>query len=155
MDLRSLRSLGYPQNWTHECCLREPVLCPLPCCGKAFRVVIEMCSDVVSHRWNSCILFHTIGTSIRRQRISLPPPDEDQFYTVHHFNINIDIIFYGRTFKIYDCDTFTKNFLKKIGVKLNPPGQCPEDPYMKIRREVRSYIHEFLCSEWESIKEGQ
>ncbi|XP_022271724.1 EF-hand domain-containing family member C2 isoform X4 [Canis lupus baileyi] len=76
------------------------------------------------------------GTSIRRQRISLPPPDEDQFYTVHHFNINIDIIFYGRTFKIYDCDTFTKNFLKKIGVKLNPPGQCPEDPYMKIRRET-------------------
>nr|XP_012421704.1 PREDICTED: EF-hand domain-containing family member C2 [Odobenus rosmarus divergens] len=76
------------------------------------------------------------GTFIRRHRISLPPPDEDQFYTVHHFNINIDIIFYGRTFKIYDCDTFTKNFLKKIGVKLNPPGQCPEDPYMKMRRET-------------------
>ncbi|KAF3812755.1 hypothetical protein GH733_019118, partial [Mirounga leonina] len=78
----------------------------------------------------------TIGTFIRRHRISLPPPDEDQFYTVHHFNINIDIIFYGWTFKIYDCDTFTKNFLKKIGVKLNPPGQCPEDPYMKMRRET-------------------
>ncbi|XP_077920036.1 EF-hand domain-containing family member C2 isoform X4 [Halichoerus grypus] len=76
------------------------------------------------------------GTFIRRHRISLPPPDEDQFYTVHHFNINIDIIFYGWTFKIYDCDTFTKNFLKKIGVKLNPPGQCPEDPYMKMRRET-------------------
>ncbi|XP_045651706.1 EF-hand domain-containing family member C2, partial [Ursus americanus] len=76
------------------------------------------------------------GTFIRRHRISLPPPDEDQFYTVHHFNINIDIVFYGRTFKIYDCDTFTKNFLKKIGVKVNPPGQCPEDPYMKMRRET-------------------
>uniref|UniRef100_A0A8C9CIZ5 EF-hand domain containing 2 n=1 Tax=Phocoena sinus TaxID=42100 RepID=A0A8C9CIZ5_PHOSS len=72
---------------------------------------------------------------IRRHRISLPPPDEDQFYTVHRFNINIDIVFYGRTFKIYDCDTFTKNFLKKIGVRLNPPGQCPEDPYLKTRRE--------------------
>ncbi|TEA42065.1 hypothetical protein DBR06_SOUSAS23010007, partial [Sousa chinensis] len=72
---------------------------------------------------------------IRRHRISLPPPDEDQFYTVHRFNINIDIVFYGRTFKIYDCDTFTKNFLKKIGVKLNPPGQWPEDPYLKTRRE--------------------
>ncbi|KAI5935620.1 EF-hand domain-containing family member C2 isoform X1 [Manis javanica] len=76
------------------------------------------------------------GTSIRRHRISLPPPDEDQFYTVYHFNVNIDIVFYGRTFKIYDCDTFTKNFLKKIGVKLNPPGQCPEDPYMKTRRKM-------------------
>ncbi|XP_032698363.1 EF-hand domain-containing family member C2 isoform X1 [Lontra canadensis] len=76
------------------------------------------------------------GTFIRRHRISLPPPNEDQFYTVHHFNINIDIIFYGRTFKIYDCDMFTKNFLRKMGVKLNPPGQCPEDPYMKLRRET-------------------
>ncbi|XP_034504673.1 EF-hand domain-containing family member C2 isoform X2 [Ailuropoda melanoleuca] len=76
------------------------------------------------------------GTFIRRHRISLPPPDDDQFYTMHHFNINIDIVFYGRTFKIYDCDTFTKNFLKKIGVKVNPPGQCPEDPYMKMRRET-------------------
>ncbi|XP_061266363.1 EF-hand domain-containing family member C2 isoform X5 [Bos javanicus] len=75
------------------------------------------------------------GIFIRRHRISLPPPNEDQFYTVHHFNVNTDIVFYGRTFKIYDCDAFTKNFLTKIGVKLNPPGQCPEDPYMKTRRE--------------------
>ncbi|XP_029786818.1 EF-hand domain-containing family member C2 [Suricata suricatta] len=75
------------------------------------------------------------GTSIRRHRISLPPPHEDQFYTVYDFNINKDVVFYGRTFKIYDCDTFTKNFLTKLGVKLNPPGQCPEDPYEKMRRE--------------------
>ncbi|XP_020140631.1 EF-hand domain-containing family member C2 [Microcebus murinus] len=76
------------------------------------------------------------GTFIRRHRIPLPPPDEDQFYTVDHFNIGIDIVFYGRTFKIYDCDTFTQNFLRKLGVKLNPPGQCPEDPYMKTRKET-------------------
>ncbi|XP_070146024.1 EF-hand domain-containing family member C2 isoform X3 [Ovis canadensis] len=75
------------------------------------------------------------GIFIRRHRISLPPPNEDQFYTVHDFNVNIDIVFYGRTFKIYNCDAFTKNFLTKIGIKLNPPGQCPEDPYMKTRRE--------------------
>ncbi|KAM8752871.1 EF-hand domain-containing family member C2 [Rhynchonycteris naso] len=76
------------------------------------------------------------GTSIRRHRIPLPPPDDDQFYTMYHFNINIDIVFYGRTFKIYDCDAFTKNFLKKIGIKLNPPVQCPVDPYIKTRRET-------------------
>ncbi|XP_007953799.1 EF-hand domain-containing family member C2 [Orycteropus afer afer] len=77
------------------------------------------------------------GISIRRHRICLPPPDDDQFYTAYHFNINIDIVFYGRTFKIYDCDTFTKNFLRKIGVKLNLPGKCPEDPYMKFRKEMK------------------
>ncbi|XP_032331163.1 EF-hand domain-containing family member C2 [Camelus ferus] len=84
------------------------------------------------------------GTSIRRHRISLPPPDEDQFYTVYHFNVGTDVVFYGRTFKIYDCDTFTKNFLKKIGVKVNPPRQCPEDPYLKLRRETLDCV-EPLC----------
>ncbi|XP_058438472.1 EF-hand domain-containing family member C2 isoform X1 [Marmota monax] len=83
------------------------------------------------------------GTIIRRHRISLPPPDDDQFYTVYHFNINTDVVFYGRTFKIYECDAFTKNFLKKIGVKLNPPGHCPEDPYMKLRREKLDCVDPF------------
>uniref|UniRef100_A0A8C6RAF5 EF-hand domain-containing family member C2 n=1 Tax=Nannospalax galili TaxID=1026970 RepID=A0A8C6RAF5_NANGA len=83
------------------------------------------------------------GTSIRRHRISLPPPNDDQFYTVSHFNINIDVVFYGRKFRIYDCDTFTKNFLKKIGTKLNPPGQCPVDPYMKMRRETLEFVDPF------------
>ncbi|XP_073918828.1 EF-hand domain-containing family member C2 [Castor canadensis] len=76
------------------------------------------------------------GIFIRRHRICLPPPDDDRFYTVYHFNINIDVVFYGRTFKIYDCDSFTKNFLRKIGIKVNPPGHRPEDPYIKMRREV-------------------
>ncbi|XP_006864354.1 PREDICTED: EF-hand domain-containing family member C2 [Chrysochloris asiatica] len=80
------------------------------------------------------------GTSIRRHRISLPPPDEDKFYTVYHFNINTDVVFYGRTFKIYDCDTFTKNFLRKIGVKLNSPVKCPEDPYMKGRKMLQALM---------------
>ncbi|XP_055454245.1 EF-hand domain-containing family member C2 [Psammomys obesus] len=83
------------------------------------------------------------GTSIRRHQIPLPPPDDDQFYTVHHFNISIDVVFYGRTFKIYDCDPFTKNFLKKIGIKLNPPGQRPVDPYMKMWRETLDFMQPF------------
>ncbi|XP_074247786.1 EF-hand domain-containing family member C2 [Saimiri boliviensis] len=80
------------------------------------------------------------GTSIRRHRITLPPPDEDQFYTVYHFNVGTEVVFYGRIFKIYDCDTFTRNFLRKLGVKVNPPVQCPEDPYTKIRREILEHV---------------
>lgn len=84
-----------------------------------------------------CILFHVTGVFFRRHRIPLPPPNDDQFYTVYHFNINIEIVFYGWKFKIYNCDSFTGNFLKKVGIKLNPPGQCPEDPYIRTRKEVR------------------
>ncbi|XP_067896008.1 EF-hand domain-containing family member C2 isoform X2 [Heterodontus francisci] len=77
----------------------------------------------------------TQGTIIHRHRIPLPPPNDDQFYTVDHFNICQEIVFYSKTFMIIDCDLFTKNFLRKMGVKLNPPGCIPEDPYTSKREE--------------------
>ncbi|XP_044525159.1 EF-hand domain-containing family member C2 [Gracilinanus agilis] len=74
------------------------------------------------------------GIFIRRHRIPLPYPNDDQFYTIHNFNINTQVVFYSRVFKIYDCDHFTKNFLRKMGIPVNPPGTCPPDPYMKERK---------------------
>ncbi|XP_052530162.1 EF-hand domain-containing family member C2 [Tympanuchus pallidicinctus] len=76
------------------------------------------------------------GTIVRRHRIPLPSPNEDQFYTIDHFNINTEVIFYARRYKIIDCDQFTKNFLRKMGFKLNPPGNCPDDPYTKERQKI-------------------
>ncbi|XP_068125931.1 EF-hand domain-containing family member C2 [Hyperolius riggenbachi] len=76
------------------------------------------------------------GTIIRRHRIPLPPPNDDQFYTVDHFNINKDIVLYSRTFKIVNCDEFTRNFLRKLGVRLNSPDFVPQDPYSTIRRQM-------------------
>uniref|UniRef100_A0A8C3Y6W5 EF-hand domain-containing family member C2 n=1 Tax=Catharus ustulatus TaxID=91951 RepID=A0A8C3Y6W5_CATUS len=69
------------------------------------------------------------GTIVRRHQIPLPPPDEDRFYTMYDFNINTEITFYGRKYKIIDCDEYTKNFLRKIGIRLNPPASRPDDPY--------------------------
>ncbi|KAG9485612.1 hypothetical protein GDO78_008610 [Eleutherodactylus coqui] len=76
------------------------------------------------------------GTIIRRHRIPLPPPNDDQFYTVDHFNINKDLVFYSRTFKIVNCDEFTRNFLRKLGIRVNPPGSIPSDPYSTIRKQM-------------------
>ncbi|XP_074760965.1 EF-hand domain-containing family member C2 isoform X2 [Athene noctua] len=78
----------------------------------------------------------TQGTIVRRHRIPLPPPHEDQFYTIDHFNINIEVILYARKYKIIDCDQFTKNFLRKMGVRLNPPTGRPDDPYTKERQKI-------------------
>ncbi|XP_069745401.1 EF-hand domain-containing family member C2 isoform X2 [Narcine bancroftii] len=75
------------------------------------------------------------GTIIHRHRIPLPPPNDDQFYTVDHFNLCQEIIFYSKTFMIVDCDQFTKNFLWKMGIKLNPPACIPEDPYISKREK--------------------
>ncbi|NXI52837.1 EFHC2 protein, partial [Chloroceryle aenea] len=76
------------------------------------------------------------GTIVRRHRIPLPPPQEDEFYTIDHFNINIEVILYARKYKIIDCDMFTKHFLRKMGVRLNPPGGRPDDPYTKERQKI-------------------
>ncbi|KAM4797250.1 EF-hand domain-containing family member C2 [Rhinophrynus dorsalis] len=76
------------------------------------------------------------GTIIRRHRIPLPAPNDDEFYTVDHFNINKDIVFYSKIYRIVNCDEFTRNFLRKLGVRINPPGSIPADPYSTIRKEM-------------------
>ncbi|XP_063967600.1 EF-hand domain-containing family member C2-like [Lytechinus pictus] len=74
------------------------------------------------------------GTLIRRHRIPLPPPNDDQFYTVNNFNVDQEITLYGRTFKITGCDQFTYNFLKKLGVRIKAPVETPADPYTNVRK---------------------
>lgn len=76
------------------------------------------------------------GTLIRRQRVPLPPPDDDQFYNVFHFNINQQMELYSRTFTVTNCDSFTRNFLTKLGVRLNNPAAVPVDPYSDLREQV-------------------
>ncbi|NXI43529.1 EFHC2 protein, partial [Galbula dea] len=76
------------------------------------------------------------GTIVRRHRIPLPPPQEDLFYTVEHFNVNAEVILYARRYRIIDCDQFTKHFLRKMGVRLNPPAGRPEDPYTRERQKL-------------------
>ncbi|KAM3861872.1 EF-hand domain-containing family member C2 [Diretmus argenteus] len=76
------------------------------------------------------------GTLIRRHRIPLPPPDDDQFYNVYHFNINQQMVLYSRAFMVTNCDPFTKNFLSKLGVRLNAPANAPEDPYSNLREQM-------------------
>ncbi|XP_047130574.1 EF-hand domain-containing family member C2 isoform X1 [Hydra vulgaris] len=77
------------------------------------------------------------GTLIRRHRIPLPPPNSDEFYTVDHFNIGIEIKLYSRLFHITGCDSFTEKFLRKLGVRVNPKEITPEDPYEKHRQQIR------------------
>ncbi|XP_066562925.1 EF-hand domain-containing family member C2 isoform X2 [Amia ocellicauda] len=76
------------------------------------------------------------GTLLRRHRIPLPPPNEDQYYTVYHFNINQQMALYSRIFSITDCDLFTRNFLRKLGMRLKSPAPTPEDPYSILRSKM-------------------
>lgn len=76
------------------------------------------------------------GTLIRRHRIPRPPPNEDQFYTVEDFNVGNQIVMYSKIFQIVDCDGFTRNFLRKLGVKVRDPLDMPSDPYTEHREKL-------------------
>ncbi|XP_050405661.2 EF-hand domain-containing family member C2 [Patella vulgata] len=72
------------------------------------------------------------GTLIRRHRIN--KPNSDQFYTVEDFNIDNEINLYSKIFKITNCDNFTYNFLRKLGIKISQPADIPVDPYGEYRK---------------------
>jgi hypothetical protein len=61
------------------------------------------------------------GTILKRHRAPLPAPNDDRFFTYDQFNVGAEVSFYGRVYKLIDCDPFTRNFLTKLGVRV-PPG---------------------------------
>lgn len=63
------------------------------------------------------------GTILKRHRVPLPAPNDDRSYTYDQFNVGSEVSFYGRVYKLIDCDPFTRNFLTKLGVRV-PPGKA-------------------------------
>ncbi|XP_056636850.1 EF-hand domain-containing family member C2-like [Diorhabda sublineata] len=77
----------------------------------------------------------TQGTLISRQRIRFPAPMDENFYDIIDFNIGREIEFFGRVFKITNCDKFTRTFLNRCGISVSDPIETPADPYMNIRAQ--------------------
>ncbi|RZC36583.1 EF-hand domain-containing family member C2 [Asbolus verrucosus] len=73
------------------------------------------------------------GTLICRHRIRLPTPMDDNFYEMIDLNVGREVEFYGRIFKITNCDKFTRNFLNRCGISVPDPLNTPEDPYLGLR----------------------
>ena len=73
------------------------------------------------------------GIIINRHRIPRAKPYDDTFYTIEDFNVQKELEFYGKRFKLIDCDPFTRNFLIKLGVRVADPVEPPTDPYKSIR----------------------
>ncbi|XP_045448004.1 EF-hand domain-containing family member C2-like [Melitaea cinxia] len=65
------------------------------------------------------------GTLISRQRIRLPF-STDLYYDVLDLNIGREIQFYGKVFKIVNCDNFTRVFLNRLGINVPDPQPWPD-----------------------------
>ena len=48
---------------------------------------------------------------------------------------------YSKVFKITNCDDFTRNFMRKLGVRMPDPSSIPSDPYSSYRKAVSTFIH--------------
>ncbi|CAD5111984.1 DgyrCDS1238 [Dimorphilus gyrociliatus] len=73
------------------------------------------------------------GKLIKRQR--LPKNDVGDYWLWKDLNVGMNVTFYGKVFHIYDCDQWTRGFLHQEGINVNPPEDCPTDPYLKNREE--------------------
>ncbi|XP_027594162.1 EF-hand domain-containing protein 1 [Pipra filicauda] len=72
------------------------------------------------------------GKLMRRHRV--PKNDQGDYYHWKDLNLATNITMYGRTYRLVDCDSFTKVFMESQGIVLNPPEQLVSDPYIEQRR---------------------
>lgn len=69
----------------------------------------------------------------------MPKPKHGLFYDIIDLNIGKEIEFYGKVFKITNCDYFTRNFLNRLGIPVPDPINTPVDPYYQERDAVSLY----------------
>ncbi|KAG7308595.1 hypothetical protein JYU34_005814 [Plutella xylostella] len=65
------------------------------------------------------------GLLIRRQRIRLPH-SYDLYYDVLDLNIGLEVNFFGKVFKVVNCDNFTRVFLNRLGINVPDPIPWPD-----------------------------
>eukprot|EP00658_Telonema_sp_P-2_P067163 TRINITY_DN560_c0_g1_i2.p1 TRINITY_DN560_c0_g1~~TRINITY_DN560_c0_g1_i2.p1 ORF type:complete len:575 (+),score=183.58 TRINITY_DN560_c0_g1_i2:98-1822(+) len=63
---------------------------------------------------------------LRRHAI---PKGGGEFFSVADFSLGSDVTFYGRTFRVVDCDEFTATFLQQNGFEIGTPEEYPYNPF--------------------------
>ena len=87
------------------------------------------------------------GQIVRRHRVPLPSPCEDQFYTLEHFNVGCEVNLYGKVFYICACDGFTRKFLNRLGISVPQNMEMPLDQATeKIKDVISSLLNNCNCS---------
>ncbi|KAH7947697.1 hypothetical protein HPB52_015207 [Rhipicephalus sanguineus] len=73
------------------------------------------------------------GCVLRRHRIR---KSDGRCFHWSDLNVGNAISLYGITYKIVNCDKFTRDYLRQQGVEVRPPEPLPEDPYTASRRSL-------------------
>lgn len=78
------------------------------------------------------------GVLVRRDPIKKPNGDGN--YGVGDLNIGAELLIHGRTYRLTDCDAFTRSFLETNGIPVGEPEEMPLDPFTK-KNTVRAQTH--------------
>ena len=75
------------------------------------------------------------GTFIKRHKIPYNANGESRYVGLDDIEVGDTLVLYGRTFKIVDCDAFTRKHLQEAGFAVKDPLPYPVDKYSKSRTE--------------------
>lgn len=75
------------------------------------------------------------GTLLKRQRVP-KAHRADKFYSWTDFNVSQDMVLFGRTYRIYDCNRSTADYLHRNGIEVNAAEEAPADHYRTQRLNI-------------------
>lgn len=64
----------------------------------------------------------------------------DAHYTIRDFNVGATLVLYSRSYKLNDCDEFTRSFLSTLGKDVPAPQSVPLDPSTTHRQNTRASL---------------
>ncbi|EGR27327.1 flagellar microtugule protofilament ribbon protein, putative [Ichthyophthirius multifiliis] len=76
------------------------------------------------------------GVFVKRQKIPKQLNSTESYYQWEDLNLGINLNFFERVFRIFDCDAFTREFYDYMGVTLNEPESMPKDCF-EVQRQLK------------------
>jgi hypothetical protein len=74
------------------------------------------------------------GTYLKRGKLTKP---DGSLYTARDLHIGMDFPIFGRVFKLYDCDPFTRDYYTdELGVNVGAAISLPKDEYTLTRDQI-------------------
>ncbi|ELU05830.1 hypothetical protein CAPTEDRAFT_167243 [Capitella teleta] len=144
-DKKVMKFFGYFKNTVHESPDEHFRVRPI----ELFYFLVDDSIAVVEpHVENSGL---PQGKLIKRQR--LPKNDVGDHWHWKDLNVGMNVTFYGKVFHLHDCDKWTREFLESEGIDVNPPEDCPTDPYADKRKEASALRTFKTTSDFDKLRQ--